>query len=163
MTQKHLKYFSPILFFILMLFDAQLTQRLLSSSVWRAHLMLIIMIFATRYLPKGYMLVVSLCIGIVFDLYYLGLIGIYAVILPLIIWLVYLVHPFLFENIFNLFFGMIIFITAFESLNVSLQLIFNLITVNPLYFVTKVLGPTLLLNMGLFCLSIYPAKKIFWK
>lgn len=149
-----------------MLLDAQWTQRLLNEGVdpviWRVHLMLIFMMFATRYLPKKYMIIVSLCLGIVFDLYYLGLIGIYAVILPLIIWMMYLVHKFLFENIFNLFFGLIIFITSFEILNASLQLMFNLITVDPLYFVTKVLGPTLLLNMVLFCVCFFPAKKLFW-
>lgn len=149
-----------------MLLDAQLSQRLLNNGadpvVWRVHLMLIFMLFATRYLSRKYMITLSLCLGIVFDLYYLGLVGIYAVVLPLMIWLIYLVHKFLFQNIYNLFFGMIILVTSFEVLNLSLQLMFNLIHVDLLYFVTKVLGPTLLINIGLFCLSFFPAKKLFW-
>lgn len=162
-----MKIYTPFLFFFLMLIDAQMTQRFISYSenptVWRANLLLIFILFSARYLSKTYLIWVALGIGVIFDLYYLGLIGIYAVILPLIVWIIFTLKKFLFENLLNLFFGMIIFITLFESMNVSLQLMFNLITVNPLYFITNLLGPTLLLNMILFFISFYPAKKLYWK
>ena len=102
-------------------------------------------------------------IGSLFDLYYLGILGIYAVVFPVTIWLMYLIYGILFENDFNLFFGMIIFVTFFELFIVGLQLMFNLIRIDLIYFVTQLLAPTLLLNIGLYLLSMYPFKKLFWK
>lgn len=167
MTKSKLCYFAPFLFFFLMLIDAHLTQNLMAFSqdryIWRAHLVLIAMLFAVKYLSKNYMILIALAIGSLFDLYYLGLIGVYAVTFPVTIWLMYLLYGILFQNDFNLFFGMIICVTFFEILIVSIQLIFNLISIDLIYFVTQLLAPTLLLNMGLYLISLYPFKKIFWK
>lgn len=167
MTKSKLRYFAPILFFFLMLIDAHLTQTLMAFSqnryIWRAHLVLIAMLFAVKYLPKNYMILVALGIGSLFDLYYLGILGIYAVTFPITIWLMYLLYGILFQNEFNLFFGMIIFVTFFEILIVSIQLIFNLVSIDLIYFVTQLLAPTLLLNMGLYLIGMYFFKKIFWK
>lgn len=58
---------------------------------------------------------------------------------------------------------MIIFVTFFELFIVGLQLMFNLIRIDLIYFVTQLLAPTLLLNIGLYLLSMYPFKKLFWK
>ena len=167
MIRRNLYYFTPVLFFFLMLIDAHLTQIFIATSqnhyIWRAHLVLIAMLIAVKQLSKHYMITVALIIGSLFDLYYLGILGIYAVVFPVTIWLMYLIYGILFENDFNLFFGMIIFVTFFELFIVGLQLMFNLIRIDLIYFVTQLLAPTLLLNIGLYLLSMYPLKKIFWK
>ena len=127
MIRRNLYYFTPVLFFFLMLIDAHLTQVFIATSqnhyIWRAHLVLIAMLIAVKQLPKHYMITVALIIGSLFDLYYLGILGIYAVVFPVTIWLMYLIYGILFENDFNLFFGMIIFVTFFELFIVGLQLI----------------------------------------
>lgn len=161
------KLFSPFLFFLLMLIDGQITRFLLAASqdqyIWRAHLTLLTMLFAARYLPKYYLILVALVTGSLFDLYFIGLLGIYAVAFPLVIWLVYLLHGTLYENYFNLFFGFVILLTVFEVVIVVIQLLFNLITVDPTYFITRLLGPSLLLNMLFLIIGFYPLKKIYWK
>ncbi|MHC5269931.1 rod shape-determining protein MreD [Enterococcus sp. LJL98] len=166
MISKRIQYGAPFLFFFLILIDAHLTQLLTAFNqnryIWRSHLALIAFLFAVRYLPKNYLLVTSLIIGGIFDLYYLGLLGIYIVVFPLTIALMSFLKEIIFENSFNLFFGMIIFVTFFEIVILFIQVIFNLIHVDLLYFVTQLLAPTLLLNMGLFLITMYPLKKIFW-
>ncbi len=161
------KRLSPLFFFILMLIDAHITRFLLAASqeeyIWRAHLTLLAMLFAARYLPKYYMILVSLAIGVLFDLYFIGLLGIYAVAFPLVIWFVYLLHKTLYDNYFNLFFGFVILLTVFEVVIVAIQLLFNLITIDPTYFITRLLGPALLLNIFFLGISFYPLKKIYWK
>lgn len=166
MIPKRIYYIAPFLFFFLMLVDSHVTQILTAFSqdryIWRSHLALIAMLFAVKYFPKNYLMITSLIIGGIFDIYYLGLLGIYAVIFPLTVAFMYLLRDFIFENSMNLFFSMIIFVTFFEVAVVSMQLIFNLIHVDAIYFVTQLLAPTLLLNMSLFLLSMYPLKRIFW-
>lgn len=167
MIQKRIRYVAPFLFFLLMLVDAHITQLLTSFSqeryVWHSHLALIAMLFAVKNFPKKELIITALVIGGIFDFYYLGLLGIYVVVFPLTIAFMYLLKAFIFENGLNLFFSLIIFVTFFEIVVVFIQLIFNLIHVDVIYFVTQLLAPTLLINMILFLLSLYPLKKIFWK
>ena len=61
-------------------------------------------------------------------------------------------------NIFTEFFSMIIFVTGYELFTMVVQLIFKLAVVNNTYFITRFLGPTLLLNMIIFVLFIFPLR-----
>lgn len=53
---------------------------------------------------------------------------------------------------------MIIFVTGYELFTMVVQLIFKLAVVNNTYFITRFLGPTLLLNMIIFVLFIFPLR-----
>lgn len=161
----YIKYFAGIFFFFMFLLDGQITRFLEKWTqdvyIASAHLCLLALLCGAKYLPKGYMITTAVIIGILYDLYYIGVIGIFAVGLPLMVWLMYLLSATLYQNVFTMFFGMIILTTSLELVTLGIQLLFKLTTVNSSFFVTRFLGPTLLLNIGLFILFVYPFDKLF--
>lgn len=166
MLQKEtIKYYAPILFFLLLLFDGQLTSFLDSWGQNEyfavSHLLLIVLMLAAVNLPKSYMLPASLIVGFLYDTYYVGIIGIYMVTFFLLMLLIYQLDATINTNTFTMFFGMIIFVTLFEICALFLQVVFQLTDVNVVLFISRVLGPTLLLNMILFFILIYPLRKLF--
>lgn len=165
LTKENVKYYAFPVFFILMLLDAQVTRLIETGThdvyIANAHLFLLALMCGCRTLPKRFMLITGLILGALFDVYYIGVLGIYAVSLPLMIWAMYGLYNVLYRSIYTMFFGMIIFVTTFEMVNLGIQLLFNLADVNSTYFVTRFLGPTLLLNLILFVIFVIPFKKLF--
>lgn len=156
----YLKYFAGAFFFLMMLLDGQLTRLLerwtQDNYIASAHLLLIAFLCGARYLPKNYLIITALIIGCLYDLYYIGIIGIYAVAFPMIVWIMYILNKTLYQNIFTMFFGMIIFVTGLEMVTLGIQLLFKIATVNTSFFVSRFLAPTLLLNIILFVILVIP-------
>ncbi|MGH2214107.1 rod shape-determining protein MreD, partial [Enterococcus faecalis] len=50
-------------------------------------------------------------------------------------------------NLLTGFFGIVIFTTMYELITVLIQVAFHLTHVSPILFITRVLGPTLLLYL----------------
>ena len=94
MKKQYLAYYAAPALFILMLVDTQLTRIFnnVTENVYlaNAHLFLIALMVCCQVLPKRYMLITGLILGLLFDSYYISVIGIYAVTIPAIIWLMYL-------------------------------------------------------------------------
>lgn len=167
MRKETLNYFMAPLFFFIMLVDAHLTNALTTwnqgTYIWSTHLLLLFLLFSSNQLSKRYMILSTLVIGGLFDMYYIGVLGIYMVALPLVVWLMYLMENVIHQNIFTYFFGMIVFVTAFDLITASIQVVFKLTTINGMFFITHFLGPTLLINIVLFFALYYPLKKLFSK
>lgn len=163
--KENVKYYSPVVFFLLMLIDGQITMGLESITdngyLANAHLMLLAFMMAVPSLSKRYLLVTSIALGIICDSYYLGIIGIYTMALPLTVMLMYTFQRVIHTNLLTGFFGMVIFVTVYEMISVVLQVIFRLSSVSPILFITNVLGPTLLFNMLLYVIFAYPMKRLF--
>ncbi|HCE11591.1 MULTISPECIES: rod shape-determining protein MreD [unclassified Enterococcus] len=165
--KKHdyIKYISALFLFVMMLVDGQLTRLLekwtQDNYIASAHVLLIALLCGARYLPRNFLIPTALVIGCLYDLYYIGLIGIYTVAFPLIVWIMYLLDKTIYQNIFTMFFGMIIFVTSLEIVTLSIQLLFKIASVNTSFFVSRFLAPTLLLNMILFFILVIPFMKLF--
>lgn len=163
--REKIQLFTGFFCFIVMLLDAHFTRALTDwgqgTYIWNTHLLLLLFLFGAATMSKRYMITTALIIGSIFDLYYIGVLGIYAVALPLVVWLMYVLSETLYQNLFTYFFGMIILVTGFELITMGIQLFFDLTVVNPIFFVTRLLGPTLFVNIMLFFLLYYPLKKLF--
>lgn len=163
--KENVKYYAPVVFFLLMLIDGQLTLAAgnLTDNVYfpNAHFMLLAFLMAVPNLSKRYLLIASLILGIVCDSYYIGIIGIYTVALTATVMMMYRFQRVVHTNLLTAFFGMVIFVTAYELIAVGLQITFHISNVAPLVFITKVLGPTLLFNMLIFVIFSYPLKRFF--
>lgn len=148
-----------------MLLDGQITQSLESFSqntfFIHSHMLMLALVLASLQLSKRYMVITSVIIGILMDSYYIGIIGIYALCLPIIVLLCYRIFSFVKPTGFTLLVSVIIFVTVLEVGLLLVHLIFSLATVQGVLFVTRTLGPTLLLNVGLFLILILPFKKLF--
>lgn len=162
---SYAKYYAIPFFFLMMLLDGHITlwieSWLKNQYTANAQLLLLAMLCGARYLPKNFMLLTAIVFGCLYDLYYIGVIGIYAVGIPLMVWLMYILANTLYQNFLTLLFGMIIFLTSLELVTWGIQLLFNLATVDSSFFITRFLGPTLLINIVLFLIFSIPFQKLF--
>ena len=154
-----------VVFFFLMLIDAHITNFFTNfnhnTSIWQSELLLLVMLFAAGYLPQRYMILSALTIGVLFDLYFLGLIGVYAVALPVAVWLMYVFHSIYYQNLMTLFFSWIVSLTVVQLVTLGIQLMFKITTIKGEFFVTNSFAPTLVLNIIYFAILMFPLKKFF--
>ncbi len=139
-----LKYITPILLFLLFLLDAHITRIMASwtnnAYVANAHFALLVLLIVSKVIDERFLLGTALVIGILYDLYYIGIIGIYAVIFPLLVMLLYFFKEVIQQNILTLFFTMVISVTIFELVSLLLQTVFGLTGTSSDYFVPRYLG-----------------------
>lgn len=163
--KKYANYYVPLLLFLFMLIDTHITTfvEILSKGFYvaNAHFLLLGALCASTVFSKKYLLIVMTVIGLIYDSYYIGIIGLYAVALPLVVFFMYSMSNAINMNIFTMFFGWIILITGYELYSMFVQLIFQFTRVNTVYFVARYLGPTLLINMILFMIFVFPFKRLF--
>ena len=107
---------------------------------------------------ENFLITTALVIGCLYDVYYVGVIGIYTV--ALIVDHVYFAKYALSKCIYHVF-GMIIFVTSLEVVTLGVQLLFKIASVSTSFFVSRFLAPTLLLNIILFILLVVPFMKLF--
>ena len=148
-SRTNLKYITPFLLFFLFLIDAHVTRIIAAWTdniyVANAHLALLVLLIVSRVVNERFLLGTSLVLGTLYDLYYIGVIGIYAVIFPLLVMVFYFFKKTIQQNILTLFFTVVISVTLFELISLLLQSVFGLTGVSSDFFVPRYLGPTLLL------------------
>ena len=152
-SRTTLKYITPFLLFFLFLIDAHVTRIIAAWTdniyVANAHLALLVLLIVSRVVNERFLLGTSLVLGTLYDLYYIGVIGIYAVIFPLLVMVFYFFKKTIQQNILTLFFTVVISVTLFELISLLLQSVFGLTGVSSDFFVPRYLGPTLLFNLSL--------------
>lgn len=163
-SRTTLKYITPFLLFFLFLIDAHVTRIIAAWTdniyVANAHLALLVLLIVSRVVNERFLLGTSLVLGTLYDLYYIGVIGIYAVIFPLLVMVFYFLKKTIQQNILTLFFTVVISVTLFELISLLLQSVFGLTGVSSDFFVPRYLGPTLLFNILTFVILIFPLEKI---
>lgn len=154
MKKKQLLIFTPIIFFMLMLIDGQISYLL---KIWSkgdalasSHLLLIAILFANRNLSTRYLVLATFVIGFLMDSYFSGLVGINATILPLVAYFSGSIKETIHENPVTEYFSLIIFITGYEIAIYVIHLLFQLAKFNLFDFVGDLLAPTLLFNSCIF-------------
>ncbi|MGM0112826.1 rod shape-determining protein MreD [Enterococcus sp. DIV0187] len=163
-SRTTLKYITPFLLFFLFLIDAHVTRIIAAWTdniyVANAHLALLVLLIVSRVVNERFLLGTSLVLGTLYDLYYIGVIGIYAVIFPLLVMVFYFFKKTIQQNILTLFFTVVISVTLFELISLLLQSVFGLTGVSSDFFVPRYLGPTLLFNILTFVILIFPLEKM---
>ena len=163
-SRTTLKYITPFLLFFLFLIDAHVTRIIAAWTdniyVANAHLALLVLLIVSRVVNERFLLGTSLVLGTLYDLYYIGVIGIYAVIFPLLVMVFYFFKKTIQQNILTLFFTVVISVTLFELISLLLQSVFGLTGVSSDFFVPRYLGPTLLFNILTFVILIFQLEKI---
>lgn len=164
MKEREFPLYLPPVMFLLMLVDTHLTVFLSSLSefhyIWNAHLVLIVFLWAAYSLPKTPLIVTGFVIGLFYDCYYLGIIGIYTVCLTVMVWLLYTFHGVIYQNLYTMFFAWVIFVTGYEVILLVGQILFKLSTTTSVFFISHYLAPTLLVNIILFTITFIPLKRL---
>ncbi|MBV7391757.1 MULTISPECIES: rod shape-determining protein MreD [Enterococcus] len=162
--QDKVKILAPFILFLSLLLDAHISSVIASFFDNRylvsVHLTLVFLLVISKLVNEQFLIITMIVIGMIIDIYYTGMIGIYAAVMPLIVWLMYKFGKIIHQNIFTMFFGMIIFVTIWNVALLLLQLVFRLVSVNLLYFITQNLWPSLIANIVVFIIVIIPIEAI---
>ena len=106
------------------------------------------------------MLVYSLLFGLIYDSYYVGILGVYVLLFSLIIYLTEKLKKVLNPNPIVIGMMVIINLSLIETYLYLFYQVLGYTKINWTTFLADRLGPTLLLNLVLFIIVFYPLKKI---
>ncbi|HFI0236872.1 TPA: rod shape-determining protein MreD [Streptococcus suis] len=165
MHNRVLEFFMfPVLFFILLI-DGQVSTFLSNMSVGlfsiSSHILLMFAIFYANYVSLSISLVIFALLGLVYDVVYLGFIGMAATTLPLVIFCIY----FYFQGVeskrlINLLI-LLVSIFQFEFTSYLFARVFQMTNLSVFIFVFNKLLPSLLFNLILFLLIQPVLERIF--
>jgi rod shape-determining protein MreC/rod shape-determining protein MreD len=165
--KKPINFYAPVCLFILMLIDGQLSRVFENITkmnyLGSFHFLILAFLLASQSLSKKHLMITALVLGLIYDIYYTGIIGIYALIFVVVVYFLYLFKEVIHQNIFTEFFAMVIFVTFFELAAFLIQLLFRLTDTSQTFFIASYLAPTLLINMVVFIVFYFPLKKLFVK
>lgn len=150
MLRKSINYLAPLLLLIAFSLDGQLTTLLINLSPGvisiSSHLLLMVGIFCSFYLPLSYSLFLFAMLGFFYDIYYIDVIGMGVTLFPLVIYLVYYFYQYLkMRRVTNL----IILIVVIFVLKFSMFLLarlFHISNLSMFLFVFYDLAPSLVFN-----------------
>ncbi len=165
MTKENVPYYAPFFFFLCMLLDGQIARVINSyfqhAIYFHSYLLVLALVFASFVVSKTYLLVAATIIGVMMDSYYVGIIGLYALGLPLVVLMAYFIFSHVKGNLWSIAMADVLFVTFLETALLLVHVAFSFITFHPAIFITRTLGPTLLLNILLLILLNQPLKKLF--
>ncbi|MCM3512821.1 MAG: rod shape-determining protein MreD [Carnobacterium sp.] len=155
----------PLLLAFFFLLDGVLTvvfseYFLEGTKVMTPRLIILVLILMSFYIPRSKMLVYSLLFGLIYDSYYVGILGVYVLLFPLIIYLTEKLKKVLNPNPIVIGMMVIINLSLIETYLYLFYQVLGYTKINWTTFLADRLGPTLLLNLVLFIIVFYPLKKI---
>ncbi|MCG4281402.1 rod shape-determining protein MreD [Lacticaseibacillus saniviri] len=162
--QKH--WIAPVFLLVAMIVDGVISQ---VFAQWLLHpnytavpeLTLLMLVMLTILLPdENWMVAIAAITGLVFDSFYTGILGINALLMPLVVYVVQQLTPYIFRS--ALFIGImdIITLTLFSSADFVMNSFLGYTDVGFTTFIAQHLGPNLLLNMILFVLVYWPLSRL---
>lgn len=129
------------------------------TKIMAPRLIILVLILMSFYIPKTRMLIYGVIFGLIYDSYYVGILGVYVLLFPLVVYLTEKMKKVLNPN--PIVIGMMIIINL-SLIEIYLYLFYQVLgytTINWVTFLADRLGPTLLLNLVLFIAVFYPLKK----
>lgn len=165
MTKKaRINLFVPLTFLIALLFDGVIasifsTQLYTATSDMVPRLIIICIVLFSFYVDRNYMILFGILFGLLYDSYYVGILGLYTSLFPIIIYLSDKMRKILNPNLLVLVMIVIIHISLVETLLFGFYSVIDLTTIDIATFLANRLGPTLLLNSIFLLVLYYPLKK----
>lgn len=155
----------PLVITFCFLLDGLLTaifsaQFLEGTKTMTPRLIVLVLILMSFYIPRSRMLVYGVVFGLIYDSYYVGILGVYVLLFPLIIYLTEKLKKILNPNPIVIGMMVIINISLIETYLYLFYQMLGYTTINWATFLADRLGPTLLLNLVLFIIVFYPLKRI---
>ncbi|NQI72889.1 rod shape-determining protein MreD [Streptococcus suis] len=143
------------LLFLMFLIDSQLSSlfSMFSISIFSisGHLLLLAGLYMIDVISLPYSIIMFVLFGIIYDQYYLNILGIASTILPL---LLFIIHHFYKSFKRSWFLDLLVFLLMifyFEFVSYLFARIFHLTNLSIFVFTFYNLLPSLLVNTGIFC------------
>ncbi|HFI0257123.1 TPA: rod shape-determining protein MreD [Streptococcus suis] len=160
--KKYSNYLAPIVLFTVFLLDAQIStllSNLAPSTVSiTSYLLLIVGMYIIDKINLTYTIILFSMLGIVYDIYYLNILGLSTTLFPLIIYMVYYFTTNVHLNRWTSLMILGVMIFGFEFTSFVLARLFQLTNLSMFIFVVYKLLPSLLYNLFIL-LIFYPLFK----
>ena len=161
----HHTYFIPLVLYVLLILDGFLInafpgQFVSEEYILVPHLALFGFVLFSYYFPKQPMQLYAILFGLLFDSYYSGILGVYAVAFAVIVYFVKKMQRFLAENVFVLALLFIVAIVMVDSFVFGFYSLMDITQLDFSAFASERLGPTIVLNIVLFIVIYYPLFKL---
>lgn len=160
----HHTYFIPVVLYVLLILDGFLInafpgQFVSEEYILVPHLALFGFVLFDHF-PKQPMQLYAVLFGLLFDSYYSGILGVYAVAFAVIVYFVKKMQRFLAENVFVLALLFIVAIVMVDSFVFGFYSLMDITQLDFSAFASERLGPTIVLNIVLFIVIYYPLFKL---
>ncbi|KRL00087.1 rod shape-determining protein MreD [Liquorilactobacillus capillatus] len=166
MRISKMRYFFPIGLFIALFLDGVLSQvfagtMFTPSLAIESRIVLLWIVMAVCFGKIDHIILWTVLAGLVFDLYYTGIIGAFVVIMPLIVYLTKLMYRFFTPSFIVVLLIYLIDITVATVVFYWINLLIGFTNVSMAGFIGLSLGSTLAYNLAVFVLLYFPLQRFF--
>lgn len=168
MRIQKMRYIFPIGLFLAVFLDGTLTHvwsgwMVTPTTFVESRLVLLWLFMAVCFGEVDHIIFWSILAGFIYDMYYTGIIGIFILLFPLMVYITQWIVQFFEPSFILLVLIYLIDITILLSMGYALNLLINLTDVSVVNFIGRTLGPSLAYNLAFFVALYYPLKKLFLK
>ncbi|GBG93959.1 rod shape-determining protein MreD [Ligilactobacillus salitolerans] len=166
MRISKMRYFFPIGTFLFLFLDGSVSQIFASSffSPTRAvesRLILLWLVLAICYGEVEHLLLWAALAGLMFDLYFTGVLGIFTLLLPFMVYLTRNILTFFKPSFIVVLLIYLIDVTVLTALFYWVNVLIGFTSVSIVTFIGRTLGPTLAFNLASYVLLYWPLKRFF--
>ncbi|TPR35165.1 rod shape-determining protein MreD [Apilactobacillus micheneri] len=167
LSHSPLKYILPIGIFIALFFDGSISlvfSHLLFSNYYFIPQLTFLWLFFAMFFIQRINIRIELwaaLAGLIFDMYYTGIIGVYLFIFPLAIYIGKKLYKLLSVDIFSAILIYFIDLSIIYLLSFFANKLQNLTSMSDSFFLVHVLGPTLIINIIFLIILYIPCQILF--
>lgn len=167
LSHSPLKYILPIGIFIALFFDGSISlvfsHSLFSNYYFISQLTFLWLFFAMFFIQRINIRIElwAALAGLIFDMYYTGIIGVYLFIFPLAIYIGKKLYKLLSVDIFSAILIYFIDLSIIYLLSFFANKLQNLTSMSDSFFLVHVLGPTLIINIIFLIILYIPCQILF--
>ncbi|KRM72494.1 rod shape-determining protein MreD [Lacticaseibacillus brantae] len=165
--KKH--WVAPLILFIALVLDGALTQLLEQWTMTPtftapSQLTLLALMMIVIFLPnENWIMGYAVLTGLVYDSFYTGILGVSTLLMPLVVYLIEQIRPYILRS--PVFVGIVavITLTVFEFANYIMNQVLGFANVGLAAMIANHLGPGLILNLVLLFIGYWPMSRLLLK
>ena len=162
------KFILPLLFLFLFILESLFVEFLPAKifgfeRIFVPHFLFIALLFLTIFVGKKHGIIYAAIFGLLFDIVYVEIIGIYFFLYPFISYLIYKLLQVWQANLITAFLAALIGISLLEIGVYEMNFLIHVTDLDFMGFINLRFYPTLLLNAAITLIAAYPLKWLFEK
>ncbi|MFJ5715525.1 rod shape-determining protein MreD [Neobacillus sp. NPDC093127] len=162
------KFLLPLLFLFLFLLESLFVQYLPEdvfghNPILVPHFLFVAILFLTIFVDKKQGIIYAAIFGLLFDIVYVEIIGIYLFVYPFISYIISKIMQILQTNMIIAFLSTLFGIALLEVGVYEMNHLIHVTNVDFMSFINLRLYPTLILNAAFIIIAGYPLKRLFEK
>jgi rod shape-determining protein MreD len=162
------KFLLPLLFLLLLIFESIFVQYL-PDRIWGKdrilvpHFLFAALMFLTIFVGRRKGIIYAAIFGLLFDVVYVEIIGIYLFLFPFIAYLTSKIMHILQSNLIIAFLVTLVGVALLEVGVYEMNVLIHVTNIDFMSFMNLRFYPTLILNAAFIILAGYPLKRLFEK